>query len=129
MSHEFEYFKMCHPYIADKVVGFKDIGYGEYLVECDDGSRILFNMTDGSFRSLPRDPDNLSKEEYSKEFGRRLIRILERKHISQHELSNRTGIAQYLISDYVNGRRLPGTYNLYKISRVLNCAMDEFDCV
>ena len=47
------------------------------------------------------------------------------KGITQSELSNCTDIPQYLISDYIRGKRTPSFYNVDKIAKALDCSVDE----
>jgi transcriptional regulator with XRE-family HTH domain len=46
--------------------------------------------------------------------------------ISQCELSERTGITQPSISDYMNGKKLPSFYTVDKIAKALGCSVDAF---
>ena len=123
---ELRNFELHFPYIAKKAVAYSDKGWGELIVVLEDGVRVLYDDSDNTIRQLPSNPDNLTKRECGKEFGFRLSRMMERKHITQCELSELTGIQQSSISHYTNGSKLPSFYNLDKIAKALNCSMDEF---
>ena len=123
---ELRNFELHFPHIAKKVVAYSDRGWGELLIKLEDGTSILYDDIDNTIRRLPTNPDNLTKRECSREFGLRLSRMMERRDITQCELSELTGIPQSSISHYVNGSKLPSFYNLDKIAKALNCSMDEF---
>lgn len=97
----------------------------ELIAKLRDGRVIAYEEDNNTIRELPRDRDNLTEEEWRKEFGRRLKRIMWMKSVSQTELSERSGIGQTLISRYISGKANPSFYNVSKIARVLNCSIDE----
>lgn len=45
--------------------------------------------------------------------------------LSMKKLSMKTGIARSTISNIESGKHLPGSLTLYKISKVLNCTMED----
>lgn len=91
----------------------------------EDGSRYLYYYDDHTIRRLPRNPDKLTEEECRKEFSRRMSRVMLYKGITQQILSDRTGIPQSRISDYMTGKRSPSFYNVDKIAKALGCSMDK----
>ena len=123
---EIHNFELHYPYIAKKVVAYNDRGWGELLVKLEDGRFLLYDDVEHTIRYLPKDPDNLTKEECAREFGIRLQRMMDRRHVTQCDLSDITGIPQPLISHYTNGLTLPTFYNIDKIAKALNCSVDEF---
>lgn len=58
------------------------------------------------------------------EFGYRLIRTLEAKHMSQSELARATDISIMSISRYINTSREPSAEVLRKICRYLGVSSD-----
>lgn len=53
-------------------------------------------------------------------FGDNLQDILKDQNISQRELSNKTGLSEASISNYINKRRVPSLKALINISYALN---------
>lgn len=98
---------------------------GEMVVKCKDGTSSLFYEDTGDSRSLPPDSSSMTDEEVAREFQIRLCRIMQRKRVTQGELSNKTGISQCLISHYMNGKRSPSFRNVDKIARALGCSTDD----
>ena len=103
-------------------------GVCKYLAKLDDGRVILFNTGgDNRVRFMPEDPMRMTDEEIDTEFGIRLQEMMKwRGWMSQAELSERTGIPQSRISEYINGRRTPNFRNLDRIAKALDCSVDFF---
>lgn len=98
---------------------------GELIVKRKDGTSVLFDEATTETRTLPLDSSAMTDEEAVREFKFRLRRIMQRKGITQTELSSETGIPQYLISNYINGKTSPSFRNVDKIARALGCSTDD----
>ena len=109
----------------ERVVAFKILDPLNKLVKLDDGTQYIYNEETTGLRKLP-DPNNMTDEEYLRELGLTLERIMYHKGISQVELSEMTGISQTTISRYVSGRSNPSYRNLDKIAKALGYSMDVF---
>lgn len=119
-------FELCFPTLAKKVIEYTyDPSLNELIILLRDGEVWSYEDTDNSIHHLPNDCNNMSDDEYKCEFGRRLKKMMRRKHISQDELTERTGITQCMISRYMNGRSIPTFINVDKIARALNCSVDD----
>jgi putative transcriptional regulator len=60
------------------------------------------------------------------EIGQCLLQqLLDKRKMSQAELSRRTGISTQQISDYINNRRIMSLKNARIISRALDCIIDD----
>ena len=118
-------FAMQFPYDAAKAVEYylEDGGY-HLIVILNDGRRVSFDVYEESSRYLPNS-DDVDEERFRLEFGRRLRRIMDFKHINQLELSKKTGISNVTISKYICGKATPSFYNAVKIARVLDCSITE----
>lgn len=57
--------------------------------------------------------------------GKGIKRVMNQKHITRLELSNRTGIRPEQISKYCGGLIYPGARNLVKILNGLNTTLHE----
>lgn len=98
---------------------------GELIVKRKDGTSVLFDEATAETRTLPLDSSAMTDEEAVREFKFRLRRIMQRKGITQTELSSETGIPQYLLSNYINGKTSPSFRNVDKIARALGCSTDD----
>lgn len=70
--------------------------------------------------------NGITREQFGKYFGSRLKQIMRDRCITQQQLSSIIGISRSNISDYINGLNIPSFMVAYKISRALDCSLDEF---
>lgn len=57
---------------------------------------------------------------YEWEFGDRVRAARRKAGLKQRELAKAMGITPHIISYWENGQRMPGVYNVYKLSKALN---------
>ena len=57
--------------------------------------------------------------------GENLTAIMKEQGISISALSGITGFSRSTISYWMHGKYIPGSYELYKLSKVLKVTMDE----
>ena len=118
-------FQFYHRSLAAQMVRSHETKFGEIIVELEDGRRVLYNDMEQSVRFLPDDSRTITEDELNAEFAHRLRYIMRIRRTTQVDLSEDTGIAQPVISRYVSGKSLPSMYNLHKLARALDCAIDD----
>lgn len=96
----------------------------DLVAKLSDGSRLIFDGHMRTIRSLP-DTDDIDERQLRIEFSKRLYKMLDRKGITQLELSKRTGISTMAISKYINRKATPSLHNANKIARALGCSVDD----
>lgn len=121
-----ENFKLYFPLQYKQMVYHEPIGFNCLEIKLMTDEVVIYDDFNKSIRGLPCDGGAMSEEEVRREFGYRLRRIMEHKHITQIDLSERTGIAQCYISGYVNGRHTPSLYIMGKLARALRCDINDF---
>ena len=114
------------PFIVKEAVTYKKNSDFEWLIILSDGSSVLYDEFNKTIRRLPGNSNELTEQECRIEFGSRVRMYMDRKGISQSELSNRTGIVQSQLSNYMTGKTTPSFYIADKIAKALNCSIDEF---
>lgn len=119
-------FKRQFPRVAASVVHSHEEGPLDLFIELDNGERYIYDDEWQSIRQLPDSPMALSEQQFKREFGVRLRKIMVRNNVSQLELSERTGIDNSIISRYVAGKVVPNFYTIDKIAKALDCSADEF---
>lgn len=119
-------FKLNFPYLYKEAASYEEINGYDIIVTLKNGASIVYDDVDKSFRNLPKDSNSMTESECRREFGIRLEKIMNRKRITQEELSYKTGISQGMISNYITGRNSPSFYNVDKIAKALGCSVDEF---
>ena len=99
-------------------------GDWEVSIELKDGTRWIFDGLENLLCRL-KDNEDLTQEEYTQEFARRLYRKMRDSGIGTEELSKRTGISRHTLSRYLNGHTIPNVYTLTKIVGVLQCSLND----
>lgn len=113
-----------YPEIIDQAVTFYTDAEAEIRIVLENGKQYSYDMYTETIRLLPNVYD-MSEDECLYEFSFRLRRLMYRKGITQEMLSERTGIAQPLISRYINGKSCPSFYKVDKIAKAIGCSIDD----
>lgn len=119
-------FTMHFPLVARNAVDWEECSTFGLIITMNDGSHVFYNDIDNSIRNLPDDREHMSEIEFRRVFSDRLYNLLIRKHMTQNDLAELTGIPQPAISSYINGRRTPSFFTIDKIAKALGCSVDEF---
>lgn len=119
-------FKMYCPSEATRAVSYEERYGDELVVRLEDGTRVLYDDAKRTIRRLPANSREMTEYEVRREFGKRLAKMIDRSGMTQAELSEKTGISQPRICNYIFGRNLPNLYNLDKLAKALNCSVDDF---
>lgn len=117
--------KRVYNFLYTNMESYEVVTDFDVYLHMKDGSTVLYYDFDRSFRTLPKSKNDMTEDQCQLEFSYRLYRIMQRKHITQQELADRTGIAQPQISAYITGKRMPSFYNVDKIAKALGCSVDE----
>lgn len=91
-----------------------------------DGVKEIFDTFSNTCRRISNTNKPKNDKQLKMNFKRRLQILLNRSWISQAELAKRIGTSQQMISKYLSGESTPNSITLKKISRELNCSMDDF---
>lgn len=121
----FNNFKLYFPSASKLVTDYKRTGLFDLTIKLSDGTSVMYDDMEHSIRNLPRDSNAMSERECRREFGLRLRKIMYFKNITQSDLSERTGLSQPMISNYINGRTTPSFYNADKIAKALGCSTED----
>lgn len=117
--------KLTYHNIYRRMVSYTVLTDYDILIKLDDGTRVLYDDFDKSYRRLSYDIYNPSEESYGIEFGKRLTNLMYRKCITQYELAQRSGLSQSSISRYTNGTTIPSIYIFNRILSTLQLDEDE----
>lgn len=127
----FDEFMLQCPWLADKVSDWYDAGYFLVRVEFEDGTAGEYDGIDRCFavRQSIEALDDMhrgnTEEKWRIEFSIRLNREMKRAGYDQCSLAEDTGLTQGVITKYVNGLRIPSSYNLKKIATALGISTDD----
>lgn len=128
----FEHYEHYDPPASERTVDEKCIGDFETIFILEDGSRILFDEMTKSTRFVTQATDertpiseDIMDDIWLKEFSRKIKKKMKFKRITQVELADRIGVSRLTVNRYINGQRVPDYLTLKKISKILNCPLDE----
>lgn len=121
----FDGLKQYFPYIACRVATYRQLSHAEIIATMHDGRNVLYDDFDKTIRFLPEDSGNMNKEEFCKEFGRRLQKRIIRKGLTQQEFAESCGISQPALNSYLTGKTNPSFYIVDKMAKVLGCSVDD----
>lgn len=119
----FNNLELYYPEIPEQVQSWYTSGDWEITLKLKDGTRWMF---DGRENLLSRiREDDISQEEYSQEFARRLYRKMRDAGVGTEELSERLGISRVTVSRYLNGHTIPSSYVTMRIAQILQCSPND----
>ena len=113
------------PDLLGEVVHAREYVQFMLLLETNTKYDYFYNITNNVLIPIPKDDKNLDKESFRRIFGVLLRRALERSGLTQEELSQKTGIPQPNISDYLYGKHFPSFYQIDKMAKAMNCSVED----
>lgn len=119
-------FKLHYPLTASNVHEFYYDPDLDELIFISDDSLWCYEDINNTVHCIFDNCKNVRDDEYKKEFGRRLKKIMLKERITQDDLTEKTGISQCTISKYINGISVPSFTNAVKIANALHYSVDIF---
>lgn len=119
-------YSMYFPEYADNTLRSHQVNRWDLIVSLIDGRRFLYNGLEHSIGEIPATED-ISEEQFRREFSRRLSRMLYERTMTQYDLSKLTGISAVSISKYISRKATPSFYNVRRIARALDCSVEELN--
>lgn len=123
-DHIIRNFELYFPTVAERAIEVRRDKYRTLFVRTNDGDVYIYDDVERYIRMLPA-RDDMTENNFKREFSIRLRHVMFVKGITQTELSERTGISQAAISQYLTGKSMPGFYKLDRIARALDCNIDD----
>lgn len=120
----YEEYELYYPQYASITEDWYEESEWDLVAKLSDGTRLIFDGHIHTIRGLP-DNDDMTEAQFRLEFSKRLYKTLNRRNITQLELSQKTDISPMAISTYINRKATPSLYNVHKIARALNCSIDD----
>lgn len=113
------------PDLLGKVIHAREYVQFMLLLETNTKYDYFYNITNNVLIPIPKDDKNLDKDSFRRIFGVLLRRALECSGLTQEELSEKTGIPQPNISDYLYGKHFPSFYQIDKMAKAMNCSVED----
>lgn len=123
-----QYVMQVDPFVKEKdVISIEELNDWDLLITFKSGRKVLYDIYTGYYKNVYYGNINeLTEEQERKEFAYRLRSLMGRKWITQEQLAETVGLTQAMISRYVRGEAIPSAIVLRKISKALDCSMDDF---
>ena len=113
------------PDLLGKVMHAREYVQLMLLLETNSKYDYFYNLSNNVLIPIPKSDQDLDKESFRRIFGVLLRRALERSGLTQEELSEKTGIPQPNISDYLYGKHFPSFYQIDKMAKAMNCSVED----
>lgn len=121
-----EHFFNQMPFVEDEMVYCYRSGPNEMTAVLRDGSRAIFNDLFCTTQFISKlNSESVDDKEWSRRFGRRLRYLMNDRRVTQKELSDRTGISQSNISNYIRGASVPKVTTVTKLAWALGCSVSD----
>jgi DNA-binding Xre family transcriptional regulator len=102
------------------------IGDLDTIFELSDGQKFLYDeLSDNTYIIRSHELPYLSKEEWIKEFSRKLINKMGLRGVSQKELAQFLNISDSSMSRLINGKCNIDVYLVQRIAAYLNCTVSD----
>ncbi len=117
-------FSVYYPQEAERTIAYYYNKQIHELIFVLDNNRVgYYDENENLVHYIFNNRNSISNDEYKKEFGRRLSKLIWYK-TTQGDLSRVTGLTQGMISHYITGRSVPTLINIIKIANALDCPVD-----
>lgn len=113
------------PDLLGKVMHVREYVQLMLLLETNSKYDYFYDLSNNVLIPIPKSDQDLDKESFRRIFGVLLRRALERSGLTQEELSEKTGIPQPNISDYLYGKHFPSFYQIDKMAKAMNCSVED----
>ena len=113
------------PDLLGKVMHAREYVQLMLLLETNSKYDYFYDLSNNVLIPIPKSDQDLDKESFRRIFGVLLRRALERSGLTQEELSEKTGIPQARISDYLYGKHFPSFYQIDKMAKAMNCSVED----
>ena len=102
------------------------ISKDDVLIIFTDNKKYIYDTLTGMSRYIRyNDIEDMTNDDWVREFKDRLNIMLARSYMNQSEFAKKLGTTQPMVSRYISGRDMPSTYIINKIINVLDCELDD----
>ncbi len=118
-------FRMYFPDLYDQGTDWWKSGPYHITILLKDNSRVEFDSSDNTIRWVPKIDPLTDSDILRKEIGRNIRKFIVYRGLRQHEVAEKVGITEAMLSRYINGTSMPGLDKLYHIASVLGCQVED----
>lgn len=122
-----DYFLSQHPMIKeDEIESYMYVSPYDIFIKFKDGRKYIYDQTGNYLRYVRYKNNNLTEEEFKREFSHRLRTYMDRHYITQEFMADRLKTTQAMISRYRNGLVIPSVYRIQIIADILHYPLESF---
>lgn len=121
-----EDFERRFPWLYRYLEEWENRSNDEVLITLSDGRYIIYNEDHFPYEiKFFASPMSLKEEEWRKDFGRRLDKIIKQSPLHKYEVAARIDVTPAMLSRYTAGEVTPSAFILNKLAYILDCPMEE----
>lgn len=118
-----------HKRIGYSVIDWYYIGNGTLVLHTKHGDTYTYDDKKRKVVRVMKEEDKvlgvMTEEDWRKEFALVLRDKMRKKGMKGYILAEKTGLSRFAISNYLNAKRTPSSYNLVLIADALGCLVSE----
>ena len=97
----------------------------DVLIIFTNGEMFIYDTFLGMYRKIKYEKPELTKQEFSFEFGRRLHDLIQRKYMTTNYFAQQMGLSISAVSRYTKGKCVPNAYTMNKMLNILEVKADQ----
>lgn len=122
-----EYFLSNHPTINEnEIESYMYVSPYDIFIKFTNGSKFIYDQSNNYLRPIYFKDNNLTEEEFKREFSYRLTTYMERHYISQKSMAEKIGVGYVMMNRYCQGLVIPNLYRIQLIAQVLRYPLESF---
>lgn len=122
-----KYFIDHHPMIKeDEIESYMYVSPYDIFIKFKDGRKFIYDQNENYLRPVYYKNNNLTEEEFKKEFSYRLRTYMARHFITQEFMAEKLNTTQVMFSRYCKGLVIPSLYRIQIIADILHYPLESF---
>lgn len=122
-----DYFLNHHPTISEnEIESYMYISPYDIFIKFMNGSKFIYDQSNNYLRPIYFKDNNLTEEEFKREFSYRLTTYMERHYISQKDMAERIGVSYVMMNRYCKGLVIPNLYKVQLMAQILRYPLESF---
>lgn len=122
-----DYFIKHHPTIKeDEIESYMYVSPYDIFIKFKNGNKYIYDQNENYLRPIIYKNDNLTEEEFKKEFSYRLRTYMARHFITQEDMAKRIRTSQTMMYRYCNGLVIPSVYKMELMAKILHYPLESF---
>ena len=122
-----DYFLYHHPTISEnEIESYMYISPYDIFIKFINGSKFIYDQSNNYLRPIYFKDNNLTEEEFKREFSYRLTTYMERHYISQKDMAEKIGVSCVMMNRYCRGLVIPNLHKVQLMAQFLRYPLESF---